>query len=513
MFFKVRGIKRIVLAGASLLIMGSVAGCGASSAETAAEIVEHTLNVSTGQQKTDYEVKKQYPYIYVNQVGYKPESDKSVVFRAKQLPSEYEIRDLDTGETVYTGEIIKSVYDSETDRYSAIGRFNDFEEEGQYYIYADLIGESYSFSISEEVYDETFLDACRKYFMNRCGIAIAQHGACHTAAARLQESSDTTLDVTGGWHMDEKADRDSLIGSRIIENLLLAYEMNPGAFGDEEGITESGNEIPDVLDEVKYGAEWLLKMQDERTGGVYAAALTEGATEFFSAPVVVANVSMDATINFAASMARFGYIYQKYDPEFATKALRAADRAWECFLNNQKELDNSACFKAAAQLYRATGNAKYNSVLEKYFALEDFTDRFDMEDDILLGAVTYLSTSQAVDKKQCDILIKALMQKSEAIARRSTENSFMVSASTEDGFGSLFSDMRCLTITNHIIYNHEYTTIIENHLHYLMGMNPEGINFVTEDTENTFLDEGKAGIMNDPQSDALMIFMMSVLQQ
>ena len=87
----------------------------------------------------------------------------------------------------------------------------------------------------------------------------------------------------------------------------------------------------------------------------------------------------------------------------------------------------------------------------------------------------------------------------------------MVSASTEEGLDDFLSDMRCLTITNHIIYNHEYTTIIENHLHYLRGMNPNGINYVTDNTENTYLDEGKAGIMNDPQNTALMIFMMSVL--
>lgn len=506
-----RGIKKITMAGLILLIMGSVAGCGASSAETAAEIVEHTLNVSNSQQKTDYTVKKQYPSIFVDQVGYKTTSDKSVVFCAKRLPEEYEIRDVNSGETVYTGQIIKSVYNEEDDRYCAIGRFNDFDVEGDYYIYADYIGESYSFSIADDVYDESFMDACRKYYLNRCGIAIAQHGACHTAEAHLQESRDTALDVTGGWHMDEKADRDALIGSRIIENLLFAYEINSDVFGDEEGISESGNDIPDILDEVKYGADWLLKMQDERTGGVYAAALTEGATEFFSAPVVVSSVSMDSTINFAASMARFGYLYQKYDSEYATKVLRAADRAWECFLNNQKALDNSACFKAAAQLYRATGNAKYHKVLESFFAVDDFSESFNQDDNILLGAVTYLSTSQAVSKEQCDILIKLLMQKSEAIAKRAAESSFMVSASTEEGLDDFLSDMRCLTITNHIIYNHEYTTIIENHLHYLRGMNPNGINYVTDNTENTYLDEGKAGIMNDPQNTALMIFMMSVL--
>ena len=88
--------KRIPAAGLSLLLMGSVAGCGASSAENAAEIVENTLNTTTLVQNLDYEVKTQKPSIFVDQVGYSTDSDKSVVFCAKELPAEFEIRDLDT---------------------------------------------------------------------------------------------------------------------------------------------------------------------------------------------------------------------------------------------------------------------------------------------------------------------------------------------------------------------------------------------------------------------------------
>ena len=512
--------KRIPAAGISLLLIGSVAGCGASSAENAAEIVENTLNTTTLVQNLDYEVKTQKPSIFVDQVGYSTDSDKSVVFCAKELPAEFEIRDLDSGETVFSGEIIKKNMDKESGLYTGVGKFNEFTSPGSYYVYADLVGESYSFSISDDVYDETFNDVCRKYYINRCGIAISQtfagdngHSACHTTVARLQDADGVTLDVTGGWHMDERADRDTYLGSKIIENLLLAYEMNPEAFGDDEGIPESGNEIPDVLDEARYGAEWLLKMQDEKTGGVYALARTEDSAtgDYFAAPVVVTPVSMEATINFAASMAQFSYIYQQYDEEFATAALKAADRAFGCFLNNQDAMDNSASFKAASHLYRATGNIKYSEILDKYFSLDDFGERFSSDENIFMGAVTYLSTSQQVDKDRCDELIKFLMKRSEAIAKTSNESGFLVCDQADD-VSHLLDDMRCLTVTNHIIYNHEYTTIIENHLHYLMGMNPDGINYVTDDTENTYDNNGKMGIMNDPLKDALLIFMMSVLK-
>jgi endoglucanase len=107
------------------------------------------------------------------------------------------------------------------------------------------------------------------------------------------------------------------------------------------------------------------------------------------------------------------------------------------------------------------------------------------------------------------------MKKSEGIAKRATDSNFLVTdASENDGFRTLLDEIRCLTITNHIIYNHEYRTIIENHLHFLMGMNPSCINYVSDETEWTYMDDGeKAGLMNDPLSDAMLILLISAVKQ
>ena len=518
------GIKRIATAGMALLVMGSVAGCGASSAEKTIEVTEHnTVLAQSPKGNSKYETRIQTPGIFVDQKGYNADSDKTVVFLAKEMPKNFNIIDLETKAVVYTGEIIKPVLDEASGKYYGIGRFNDFNEPGTYYIYADTIGESYSFSVGEDVYDDVFRRAAQKYYINRCGIAISQtvagdngHSACHTTQAHLQDNADVALDVTGGWHMDGQADRDSLIGGRVIENLLLAYEMNSDAFTDDNSLPESGNGIPDIIDEAKYEADWLLKMQDSKTGGVYSAAITqgEGTADIFAAPVVVGSISMDATIEFAAAMARFSYLYQQYDGEFATTALKAADRAYESFLNNQKATDSSMAFDAAAQLYRATGSSKYNDVLTQYFNMDDFNDRFEKDENIFFGSVTYLSTSRGVDKNQCSILIKALMNRAEDIAKRASTNTFPVADLSEaDGFEQLLDDIRCLTVTNHIIYNHEYKTIIENHLHFLMGMNPSCINYVTGDTERTYLDDPtKSGLMNDPVSNALLMLLVSAVK-
>ncbi|MCR5157098.1 MAG: glycoside hydrolase family 9 protein [Butyrivibrio sp.] len=520
MFFDIKRVKRIIGAGLMVPVVGSVAACGASSDETGQDNFEFSIS-GLKSEDVSYEVPKQTPNILVDQKGFKTSSEKTVVFRGEELEGTFGIYDLDSGKLVYTGEISKPVFNEELGEYDSFGRFNDFDAEGSYFIRTGVVGESYSFGISGDYYAEILEDACKKYYMNRCGIAVSEnygggvaHSACHTKSARLQEDPEVQIDVTGGWHMDEQAGRDTGLGCRIADNLLLAYEMNIDVFGDETGIPESGNNIPDILDEVRYEAQWLLKMQDTRTGGIYGAAVTDtsGGSDIFTAPVVVTPVSMDATIGFASMMARFSYCYQQFDPDFATTCLKAADRAWTCFLNNKKAIDETAAYKAAAQLYRATGSDTYHEVIKSFFAKSDFFELFENDENIFMGSVSYMSTNQSVDREMCESLMKALMKKASGVAERAGKSPYLVcSGAGKKDFDGLLSDMRCLTITDHIIYNHEYTTIIENHVHYLMGMNPEAVNYVTDDTERTYADTGDIGIMNDPGRDALFIIMLSVL--
>ncbi len=501
-------------------ILGSAVGCGASSTEIPTDI----SRITSGDEKatwTEYEVPTQIPNILVDQVGYVSSSEKAVIFRGEKLPDEFYICREDDGEIVYTGEIMRQGVNENLSEYDSQGFFNDFKQPGSYYIYADVLGESFSFNIADNIYEEVLTEACKKYYVNRCGIALSEsyagegaRSACHTTMARLQESPETQIDVSGGWHLDGDALRNTAYGSKTAEDILLAYELNPGAFSDDTGIPESGNSVPDILDEVRYEIEWLLKMQDPKTGGEYGAAVVEpsGGGDIFSSPVYVTPIDLESTISFASVAARFSYMYRQYDSDFATSCLKAADRAWSCYLNNQSPDESSAAFKAAAQLYRATGAETYHNVLKEFFNRKDFKELFNTDKNAFVGAVTYLSINQNVDMEICTAVMKLLMKRAEDVAARASKNSYLVTTETVDnGFEKLLDDMMCLTITDHIIYNHEYTTIIENHAHFLMGMNPDAINYATRDTERTYISCGTNGVMSDPGIDALFIFMLSVL--
>ncbi len=154
-----------------MTMMGSVAGCGASSAEMTADIQDHA---GESQTTVDYEVPEQIPGIMVNQVGYSIGSEKAIVFRGQNLPKSFGIYELESGKKVFSGEILKGVYNKELDEYDSMGYFTDFGVEGSYFVSTDVVGESYSFTIKEDAFKEAFDEACKKYYINRCGIALSE---------------------------------------------------------------------------------------------------------------------------------------------------------------------------------------------------------------------------------------------------------------------------------------------------------------------------------------------------
>ncbi|MCR4903520.1 MAG: glycoside hydrolase family 9 protein [Butyrivibrio sp.] len=470
-----------------------------------------------------YELPVDIPGILIDQKGYEIESEKIAVFRGEEIADTFEVRDLETDKVVYTGEIRRLKYNEELNEYDSYGYFTELETPGDYYIYNETLGSSYSFSISDDIYMNLMKESAKVFYYNRCGYTLMEqyagesaHSACHTNNAYLEDDKSVQMDVTGGWHLDAKANRDIIEGCDVAQNLLLSYELNKDAFSDDSNIPESGDTVPDILNEIKYEVDWMLKMQDSKTGGVHAAALTvqNGVTELSRADVQVTPITMDATIAFAGLLAKFSYLYQSFDSSYATDCLRAADRAWKCYMNNENEGENSLCFLAAAELYRATGNASYKEVMDIYFADEDFSELFKEDDAVFLGGVTYISTTQPVDREQCTTIMNALRKRSEEIASNANNSTLFVTKCTGgDVLETLFDDMRCLTVTDYIIYNHEYTTIIENHAHFLMGLNPEAINYVTNDTENSYeMYDSVNSILSNPVYISKFIIMLSVLQ-
>ena len=143
--------------------------------------------------------------------------------------------------------------------------------------------------------------------------------------------------------------------------------------------------MPDILSEVKYELEWLLKMQ--RRGGVYHKATTALHAPFVmpeedTAQMYVFDVSSMATADVAAVAALACGIYGEYNSSFSDRLFAAAKRSLDWMDSNpegnntggygQRD-DYSNRYWAYAEMYALTGERQYRDkmieLMEKGFPL------------------------------------------------------------------------------------------------------------------------------------------------
>ena len=163
-------------------------------------------------------------------------------------------------------------------------------------------------------------------------------------------------------------------------DLLLAYKAYPEAFGDDTNIPESGNGIPDVLDEVRGQLEWLFKMQNKENGGVYHKVTCKNFPGFVMPQqekdeLIVCPETTTATGDFIAIMS-LGYdAFKEIDSKFAKECLSAAQLAWGYLENTPSQVvrnpegivtgeygddqDEDERLWAVVELYKATGEEVY----------------------------------------------------------------------------------------------------------------------------------------------------------
>ncbi|MGN1180042.1 MAG: glycoside hydrolase family 9 protein [Suilimivivens sp.] len=510
--------KQIVLP--VLLCMMIFAGC--SRPETKEQEQEkNTVDFTGMEEEADlsYEVPVSIPGILIDQLGYMTGSTKVAVFKGEEIPEQFHVVDEETGEIMFTGFPEERRNNGKTSEYISYGDFSVLTESGTYYIEAPVLGRSYSFVIEENVYDTLFKEACKQYYYNRCGMTLTSqyagenaHNACHTGKAALFEDISVSLDVTGGWHQDEKGQKDVATASKTISIMMLAYELYGESFGDDTGIPESGNNIPDILDEIRYEVEWLLKMQDQETGAVYEGLSIyqqSGNNLGKTADIYVEPASPEAEKAFAMAIAKFSYIYQYYDTEYATSCLKAADRAFKHAELDEKNKKDEWGFAAAAELYRAAGQSSYQKYVTEYLTDEKSWEKIN--EITLLGCVTYISTKQSVNINLCEKIMKMLMDQAENISASARNSAFLTTGDIlNEDRDKLLVDVMYLTVVNHIISNHEYETMIENYLHYILGRNDMAVSCIDGVGENTYADVvGSPGIMKQFEADSKLIFMLS----
>jgi hypothetical protein len=361
----------------------------------------------------------------VDQFGYLPDAKKVAVIRDPQTGYDaalsftpgatYQLMNLDTNAVVFSGSAVSwksgATFDAAGDRAWWFD-FSSVTTPGRYAVVdVEKNVRSPGFNIGADVYKPVLKHAMRSFFYQRAGFAkelpFAElgwtDGASHIAAgqdknARLfsdKNNAATEKDLSGGWYDAGDYNKYTNWHAYYLVALLHAYAENPTIWTDDYNIPESGNGVPDIIDEIKWGFDWLKKMQNSDgsvlsiLGLSHEKAPNQHASPPSSAtgPSYYGPASTSATLTSAGAFALGSKILAGLDnPELNTYAAdlkTRAENAWTwavanpnvTFRNNegasaglgagQQEVDDAgrATKKttAAIYLFAATGSTTYRS--------------------------------------------------------------------------------------------------------------------------------------------------------
>ena len=285
--------------------------------------------------------------------------------------------------------------------------FSSLTTSGDYYVYdpTNNVG-SYRFTINNNIFTSPLQAASKAFFYQRCGTAITgthggawTHTACHVGASQDlacrsvtdQSNAATEKNLSGGWH--DAGDYNKYVNFTYtpLHNLLFAYQETPSVFGDNFGIPESGDGVPDILNEVKWELDWLLKMQQSDGSVLSKVSVTsfqsasppnsDAAAHYYGA------VSTSSTLTVASVFAH-AYLIFKDIPSlsaYATTLKTKAELAWTWAAANGSVTYPNTGFSsagtevstydvearktcAAALLYAATGTASYKTYFDANYS-------------------------------------------------------------------------------------------------------------------------------------------------
>lgn len=522
-----------------LLVLALITGCTGGANETVQQ--EHAANAgqegagaanngadggnagASGEEAAP-ELKFDGQDIKVNQVGYLPDAPKIAVLEGDAEAERFMVVDASSNDVVFEGEIGRAEIDPNSGERVRHLDFSSLRDEGEYAVVVPGAGSSHKFRIAANVYYDTFFIALRSYTLGRAGLAIddpvtgLKHEAGHLQDEEAQLDIDhphapagTVVDASGGWYDAGDFGKYVPPGAVTAAQLLLAYELYPDRFSVgqlkfPEGFESDVPGLPDVLAEVKYELDWLLKMQ-RPDGAVYhkvAGMQWPGMIrpEDDTQPRYIFGMSTYGTGIFAGVMAMAARIYEPFDAEYAAKLLEAAERAQRYLEANpeavfqtserqdggsgpyDKYSDQDDRFWAAAELLKTTSDPRYAEYIAGHLSHQLTREPIIISwgSSLTLGQYAY-ATADAGDEEVKDKLRQTLVKAADAIAGRVERDGYRYSLSANEyTWASAKNGMakaQLLLLAHELEPKEAYVHGALDHLHYTLGRNAVGTTYLT----------------------------------
>ena len=290
--------------------------------------------------------------IQLNQVGFLPGAAKWAAVPEARA-ERFSVVDARTGATVFRGALgTPAVWPLAHAAYR-LADFSALKAPGRYRLKVEGLPASPPFVIAADAYAALGAASLKAFYFNRAGIALhARHAGAyarpaghpdtevlvHASAAGPGRPEGAVINAPKGWY--DAGDYNKYIVNSGISTytLLAAWEHFPEHFRKQSlDIPESGNALPDVLDEALWNLEWMLAMQDPADGGVYHKLTNKGfdgavMPHQATTPRYVVQKTTAAALNFAAVMATASRVFAAFEreqPGLPARMRTAAERAWQ----------------------------------------------------------------------------------------------------------------------------------------------------------------------------------------
>jgi len=441
--------------------------------------------------------------IHINQLGYRPNDPKKAVLTTPgpdsgQWSGEFHIVRVSDEAVVYSGAAGDPVTDSASMDTVRIADFSSFTEAGEYIVRTST-GNSYPFKIGDNPYAALRAALLEMFNYQKCGVDLEcglwSHPACHTAPATVYGAGEKK-DVCGGWHDAGDYGRYIVPAAKAVADLLLAYQFSARP--------DSG-----LLETVWFEIAWMLKMQDETTGGVYHKVSCRQFNALDEMPhdehdeLILSPVSATATAGFAAVTALASGFY----PRHKDTLLNAAQRAWNWCIKNPDtpgftnppgistggygdDSDRDERLWAACQLFAATGEETYHDYIKtSYFFTEGrssnalFPCGLGWGNVETYGLIAYLLRAGMTDNDITRRMKDELLRCCDNIMELYRKSPYGVSLGEVYRWGSN------MTVGNNAMMlilgvrfagcGPEYAEAALEHFHYLLGRNPLSQSYIT----------------------------------
>lgn len=376
-------------------------------------------------------LRAQEVYISVNQVGFHPgDSKKAVIFSKEKIKNNIHLVSLPDSSSALRikPEPIESGKWGDFHYYQI--DFSSIQTEGNYILWhSSSRTSSAQFQIGNDAYlglQEDLLEFMRQ---QRCGYNPTMDMVCHQRDGRSffgPMPDSTFVDATGGWHDAGDQLKYLITGSYATGHMLMAYQLFPDRFEDKvNALGQAGsNGIADVLDEAKWGLDWLLKLhpapdqlihqiaddrdhrgfkvpdQDNADYGwgpnsyraaYFATGKPQGLMKYKSESTGLANIAGRS----AAALALGARIWKEIDEAFSIQCLNAAislyamGRKYEGFQQGNsysapyrynEETWNDDMEWAGAELFKSTRDTNYLNQAKEYALKSSNADSWTVRD-------------------------------------------------------------------------------------------------------------------------------------